>query len=137
MPDNSDDLSVFETPMDVDKTYVDMVVEGDRAALRHRLGQNTQVHKQGQRKSAAGVQLRVSCKQTDASTFCSNDTTWLTVGSVHHADITLYLTDGLWPELHACLKTSKWNSALRLTSLRQAMHVSTRRHLVQAAHSFQ
>ena len=137
VPDPSDDLSVFEMPMDVDKTYVDMVVEGARDVLRQRLGQNKQVRKQGQRKSAVGVLIRVSCKQADAPTFCSNDTTSFTVGSAHHAGITLYLTDELWPELHACLKTSKWNSALRLTSLRQAMHVSTRRHLVQAAHSFQ
>ena len=51
VPDNADDLSVFEMPMDVDKTYVDMVVEADRAALRQRLGQHTHAHKQGQRKS--------------------------------------------------------------------------------------
>ena len=112
VPDNSDDLSVFEMHMDVDKTSVEMVVEGERAALRNRLGQHKNVRKQGQRKSAVGVLLRVSCKQSDAPTFCSNDTTSFTVGSVHHAGITLYLTEGLWPELHACLKASKWCSSV-------------------------
>ena len=121
VPDNSDDLSVFEMHMDVDKTSVDMVVEGERAALRNRLGQHKNVRKQGQRKSAVGVLLRVSCKQSDAPTFCSNDTTSFTVGSVHHAGITLYITDGLWPELHACLKTSKWCSSV----CRESSHWAT------------
>ena len=121
VPDDSDDFSVFEMPMDVDSTYVDMVVEGERAALRNRLGQNKHVRKQGQRKSAVGVLLRVSSTHPDASTFCSNDTTSFTVGSVHHAGITLYLTNGLWPELHACLKTSKWRSSV----CRESSHWAT------------
>ena len=87
------------------------------------MGQNKQVRKQGQRKSAVGVLLRVSCKPADVPTFCSNDTTSFTVGSApHHAGITLYLTDELWPELHACLKTSKWRSRPKRTIEMPTLH---------------
>ena len=117
----SDDLSGIDPSYIVDLSAamdedaidtLDVIVEGNKLALKHRMKATGNTRKHSQRKSDVGVQLRLSCDTTALQAIGSSDMTWHKIGSRYPAGLSIRLADGMWPELHPLLARSHWQGSV-------------------------